>query len=177
MRKRIGGKQLNRDTSARKALFKGLVVSLVRKESIETTKAKAAALRPIVEKMITTARSGSVQARRQIQSVVQDAVTVKKLVDTIAPRFKDVRGGYTRIIRVGTRRGDNAEMVRLSFTKLAAPTVKAGGAEKVAPQSAEKSPEVKTAAKLAPAAPKVSKPKATVKKATKPTIGVRRGER
>lgn len=175
MRKRIGDYQLNRDTTARQALFRNLVTSLVTKESIETTKAKAAAVRPIAEKLITTAKTGTVHARRQIQAFVQDPAIVKKLAGDLAARFKDVHGGYTRTIPVGTRRGDAAQIVRLSLTKLAAPKV-------AAPSKINKtieSSEAKAVAAPAPAvsAPKVAKPRVTVKKSTKPTIGVRRGER
>ncbi len=177
MKKRIGGKQLNRDTTARKALLRGLTVSLVEKETIETTAAKAAAFRPVVEKLVTVAKTGSVQARRQIQAFVQDGAVVKKLVDVIAPRFKQVKGGYTRVIRVGSRRGDDAVMVRISFTKLAEPAPVKETAKVVTPtEKTEKTAPIEKTAPKAVATPKVAKPK-VVKKATKPTIGIRRGER
>ena len=177
MKKRIGGKQLNRDTTARKALLRGLTVSLVEKETIETTSAKATALRPVVEKLVSVAKTGSVQARRKIQAFVQDAAVVKKLVDVVAPRFKDVRGGYTRVIRVGTRRGDDAVIVRISFTKLATVSPTRESAKAISPtEDAKKTTPAEKAVPKTVTAPKVAKPK-VVKKATKPTIGIRRGER
>ena len=176
MKKRVGGKQLNRDTTARKALFRGLALSLIEKETIETTAAKASAVRPIVEKLVTVGKTGSVSARRQIQAFIQDGAAVKKLVDTIAPRFKDIRGGYTRIIRVGTRRGDDATIVRISFTKLAAPAPTKTVSTSAPANRPNKPNEANEPKSVPSSAPKVAKPK-VVKKATKPTIGIRRGER
>lgn len=118
MKKHIGGYKLNRDTSSRRALFTHLMVALIEKESIETTKAKAFAVRPLFEKLITKARKGTVQARREIHSVIGIDPAVKKLVDDIALRFKGVSGGYTRITPVGSRKGDNAPMVKIALTKI-----------------------------------------------------------
>jgi large subunit ribosomal protein L17 len=117
MKKNVTTFRLNRDTTARKALFKGLMIALVEREEIETTKAKASAVRRIFEKLITTAKEGTINARRQVQTVLQDSKLVKKLVDEIAPRYADVKGGYTKLVMVGARRGDGAFMVRLGLTK------------------------------------------------------------
>lgn len=117
MKKNIATYRLNRDTSARKALFNNLMISLVEKEEIETTKAKAQAVRGIFEKLITTARIGTISARRQVQTVLQNNLLVKKLVDEIAPRYIGVKGGYTKLKMVGARRGDGAFMVSLGLTK------------------------------------------------------------
>lgn len=127
MKKRIGGYKLNRDTSSRRALFTHLVVALIEKESIETTKAKVSAVRPIFEKLLTKAKSGSVASRRALHAVLGIDSAVKKLVDDIAPRYKGVNGGYTRVIPVGSRKGDNAMIMRLTLTKIkiTAPVVKA----------------------------------------------------
>lgn len=123
MKKHIAGFKLNRDSSARLALMKGLVCSLLEKEEIITTNAKAKAVTPIFEKLITRAKTDSIAARRIVQAYVQDGTLVKRLFVEIAPRYKDVRGGYTKLIVVGSRRGDNASVVRLSLTKKSAVTV------------------------------------------------------
>jgi len=121
MKKNIGNYKLNRDTTSRKALFKSLMQTMVLRESVETTRPKAMAVRPLFEKMITKAKAGSVHEIRQIQGVLQNSELLHKLVNVIAPRFKDVKGGYTRITPVGARRGDNAMMVKFSLTKLSTP--------------------------------------------------------
>jgi large subunit ribosomal protein L17 len=118
MKKNIGNYKLNRDTKSRKALFKSLMQTMILREHIETTHAKAMAVRPLFEKMITKAKSGSIHELRQIQGILQNAELLKKLVQEIAPRFKEIKGGYTKITPVGARRGDNAKIVKLSLTKL-----------------------------------------------------------
>lgn len=117
MKKNIATYRLNRDTSARKALFNGLMASLVQHEKIETTKTKAMAVRSLFEKLITQARLGTVAARRGVQSILQNKKLVTKLVDDIAPRYKDTKGGYTKLIPVKARKGDGATIARLSLTK------------------------------------------------------------
>lgn len=119
MHKHIGGFQLNRDTHQRTALLKNLVGALLLKEEIMTTKAKAKAVTPVFEKMITKAKVDSIANRRDIQAYVQDPKLVKRLFTDIAPRYTSVKGGYTKLIVVGNRVGDNASMVRLALTKKA----------------------------------------------------------
>jgi len=119
MKKHVKTRQLNRDHNARKALFRGLINSLIEHEEIETTAAKARAVRGMFEKLITKGRVGSLHARRQIQSFLQHQSSVKKLVDEISPRFKNTAGGYTKLTIIGNRRGDNAPIVKLSLTKTA----------------------------------------------------------
>ena len=119
MRKRVKTKKLNRSTNHRKALFKNLVISLTKNEEIITTKAKAKAVRGIFEKLVTKGKVGSLHVRRLIQSMIQDQDAVKKIVDDFGVRFKETRGGYTKITKLGNRRGDNAPMVKLSLTKKA----------------------------------------------------------
>jgi large subunit ribosomal protein L17 len=166
MKKRIGGYKLNRDTSARRALFTHLMVALIDRESIETTKAKAMAIRPMFEKMLTKARKGSVQARREIHSVLGIDTAVKKLVDDLALRYKGVAGGYTRITPVGARRGDNAPIVRIALTKMttAKPAVKEAGEKKAA--KATKA-AAKTTTLVAPKETKVKTVKIAAKRAGK----------
>ncbi len=119
----IFGAKLGRDTDQRQALLKGLAGALIRSESIETTEAKAKAARDLIEKLITTARRGTLADIRQIESVVVDKDLVAKLVHDIAPRFTKRSGGYLRLIKTGFRVGDNAPLVRMELT--AGPVAKA----------------------------------------------------
>ena len=104
-------RKLGRDSSARKALLRGIVTSLFQHERIETTEAKAKELRKVAEKMLTLAKRGDIHARRQVLAYMMDEGVVKKLFDEIAPKYKDRQGGYTRIIKTGVRQGDAAPMV------------------------------------------------------------------
>lgn len=113
----IAGRHLNRNSAQRKALFKGLVTQVLQHERIETTEAKAKAVRSDVEKIITLAKRGDVHSRRLVLKTVQDKKVVEKLFDKIGPRFKDRNGGYTRIIKLGPRHGDAADMVLLELTE------------------------------------------------------------
>jgi large subunit ribosomal protein L17 len=114
-------KKLNRDSSSRKALFRDLVTDLFIHERIQTTEAKAKELRSIAEKLITLAKRGDLHARRQVASFVrreaanenQDAI--QKLFADLAPRYAERQGGYTRILKLGPRRGDAAPMVYLEL--------------------------------------------------------------
>ncbi|MBI5182363.1 MAG: 50S ribosomal protein L17 [Nitrospirae bacterium] len=110
MRHRVAGRQLGRNPSHRNALFRTLVTSVIEKERIETTLAKAKEIRSMVERMITVGKMGDLSARRRAASFIMKRDVVKKLFDTIAPRFKDRNGGYTRIVRTRRRVGDGAEM-------------------------------------------------------------------
>lgn len=111
MRHRRATKKLGRNTSHRRALLRNLVTSLMMEERIETTPAKAKAMRPHVEKMITLGKRGDVSARRLALGYLMTRESVKRLFDDIAPRFGDRNGGYVRIIRKGWRTGDGAETV------------------------------------------------------------------
>lgn len=115
MRHRRAGFKLGRVTAHRWALFRNLLVALFRHERIMTTEAKAKALRPWAERMITLAKRESLHARRQVLAMVPDSEVVKKLFDTIGARFTDRTGGYTRILRAGVRRGDAAPLVYLEL--------------------------------------------------------------
>lgn len=90
--------------------MRNLITALLREEKIRTTDPKAKELRRWVERVITLGKQGTLHARRQVLSIVQDKAVVRKLFDTIGPRFKDRPGGYTRIIKIGLRRGDAAQM-------------------------------------------------------------------
>jgi len=111
MRHLKAGKKLGRNTSHRRALLRNLVTSLVMEERIETTVAKAKALRPQVEKMITLGKRGDVNSRRLAAGYMMTRESVEKLFDTVAPRMGDRNGGYIRIIRKGFQQGDGAEKV------------------------------------------------------------------
>jgi large subunit ribosomal protein L17 len=111
--------KLGRNSSARKALFRDLSTDLIINERIETTQAKAKELRSIVEKLITLGKRGDLHARRQVASFVRREVAdqesgqdaIQKLFADIAPRYDERQGGYTRILKLGPRRGDGAPMV------------------------------------------------------------------
>jgi len=115
MRHRVHGRKLGRTTAHRKALFRNQLTALFTHERIITTVAKAKELRPIAERMVTLARTGSLPARRRILTMVPDKIVVRRLFDEIAPRFMDREGGYTRIVRLGNRRGDNAELALIEL--------------------------------------------------------------
>ncbi len=115
MRHRVGGFKLNRDSSARRALLRGLTTSLIMEDRIVTTVTKAKALRPQVEKMITLAKRDTLHARRQAAAYLQSPEALKKLFDKLGPRFTERPGGYTRILRLGRRQGDGAEKALIEF--------------------------------------------------------------
>ena len=115
MRHRQRRFKLGRVTAHRWALFRNLLVALFRHERIVTTEAKAKAVRGLAEQMVTLAKRENLHARRQVLAMVPDTEVVRKLFDTIAARFADRHGGYTRILRAGTRPGDRAPMVLLEL--------------------------------------------------------------
>lgn len=108
------GRKFGRERDQREALIKGLADSLILHESIETTLEKAKDLRPYVEKLVTKAKKGGLHNRRQIISSLQTLEAAHKLVDSIAPKINR-DSGYLRIVKADTRRGDNAQMARISF--------------------------------------------------------------
>jgi len=110
MRHLKAGRQLSRNSAHRWALMRNLITALLREEKIQTTDPKAKELRRWVDRVITLGKRGSLHARRQALGIVQDKAVVRKLFDTIALRLKDRPGGYTRIIKLGIRRGDAAQM-------------------------------------------------------------------
>jgi large subunit ribosomal protein L17 len=122
MRHRKDGFKLGRLTQHRWALFRNLLVALFRHERITTTEAKAKAVRGLAEHMVTLAKRENLHARRQVLSMMPDAKVVGTLFDTIAARFSDRNGGYTRIIKLGPRPGDNAPMVLLELVDRAEDT-------------------------------------------------------
>lgn len=117
MRHRKAGKKLSRSQSHRKALFKNLLSALILHGEIKTTESKAKAVRRLFDKLVTKGKSGTFHARRLVASFLDNKQAVNKLVDEIAPRFKDRPGGFTRIIRLGRRQGDDALMVKLELVE------------------------------------------------------------
>ena len=115
MRHRIAGKKLGRKTAHRVMMFRNMVTSLFDKERVRTTLDRAKAVRPIAERMITLGKRENLHARRQALAFVKDPAVVAKLFDTLAPRFAQRHGGYTRIIRLGFRDGDGAQMAYLEL--------------------------------------------------------------
>ena len=129
-----GTRKLGRTTDHRRAMLRGLVTYLFENGKVETTVTRAKEVRAMAEKMITVAKEGSLHSRRQVLAYINKEDVVKKLFDEIAPKYQDVKGGYTRIIKTGARRGDAAEMAII---------------ELVEPKVAEEKPVKKTAAKAA----------------------------
>ena len=115
MRHKVAGYKLKRDVGARNALFRGLVTSVIEHERVITTVPKAKAVKPLVEKMITLAKEDTLHARRQAAAVLEKPETVKKLFDKLGTRFGQRSGGYTRIVRLGPRKGDGAEQAMLEL--------------------------------------------------------------
>ena len=120
MRHMNQGRKLNRTSAHRKALFRNLVLALLKHERIKTTDAKAKDLRHFADRMVTLGKRGDVAARRLAFNFLQSREDVKKLFDEIAPRFKDRAGGYTRVIKFGFRRGDAAPLSIIEFTGVSA---------------------------------------------------------
>ena len=127
MRHRRSGRALSRSRSHRAALVRNQVTELLRHEAIVTTEAKAKEIRPVAERMITLGKKGTLHARRLAAAVLTDKRVVKRLFDDVGPRFSERPGGYTRIVKLGPRRGDGARMAHIELVeKAAAPIVDAG---------------------------------------------------
>ncbi len=111
----MGYQKLGINTGHRKAMLRNLVTSLFREERINTTEARAKEVKSIAEKLVTTAKKGDLAARRRALAYIYEEDVVRKLFNTIAPKYADRQGGYTRIIKTGYRRGDAAKMVILEL--------------------------------------------------------------
>ena len=157
MRHNKAGRRLGRTTSHRVAMFRNMVTSFLDHEKITTTDAKAKELRSIAEKMITLGKKGDLHAMRQAASYIRDKKVVTKLFTTIAPRYQERDGGYTRIIKLGLRSGDNASLSLIELVE--------GQVEKKAPKKAapKKAAPKKAAPSKAPA-----KEKTEIKAAPQP---------
>jgi len=180
MRHHLSGRQLSRNAPHRHALLRSLSVSLLRHETIRTTVPKAKELRRVVEPLITLGKEDSEHNRRIAFSRLRDSEIVAKLFDTIGPRFKARPGGYTRILHMAPRPGDNAEMALMQLVERSAPVAaeaapedkKAKKAEKTAAPSKEEKKAKSEAKKGREKAAKVANAsKAAAKKAAKKTGG------
>lgn len=142
-----GTRKLGRTTDHRKAMLRGMVTYLFENGKVETTVTRAKEVRAMAEKMITIAKDNSLHARRQVLAYVTKEDVVKNLFDVIAPRYADVNGGYTRIIKTGARRGDAAEMCIIELVETKAELeAKAAAAKKAAKKPAAKKPAAKKSA-------------------------------
>lgn len=135
MRHQRQGRKLNRDIQHRKAVFKNLIAQLIEHGAVKTTEAKAKATKSVMDKLITKAKTGTMQARRIIGSFLHHKALVSQLVDTVTPKLPTERGSYTRIVRLGHRRGDNAPIVRLELMNWQ------GKSKKEAPKKAKTQPK------------------------------------
>ncbi|MFH0891317.1 MAG: 50S ribosomal protein L17 [Candidatus Falkowbacteria bacterium] len=115
MRHRNTKKILSREKAPRELMLRNLASSILIYEKVKTTKAKAKVVRTLVERAITTAKKGDLTARRKLISVLPQKMAVKKAMEVLGERYKDKQGGYTRIVKIGTRQGDGAEMVRIEL--------------------------------------------------------------
>ncbi len=118
MRHLKAGRKLNRDPKHRRALLRNLVTSLLERDRVRTTDAKAKELRRLADRMVTLGKKGTLDARRRAMQLVRKRSAVRRLFSEIAPRFGDRAGGYTRVLKVGIRSGDAAPMSIVEFTAL-----------------------------------------------------------
>jgi len=195
MRHGMVNRKLGRTSSHRLALFRNQLASLIEHERIVTTLPKAKELRPLAEKLITLARNDSVHNRRQAARTVPSDALIAKLFDTIGPRFATRPGGYTRIIKLGARRGDAAERAILELverseeateTKSEKSAEKPAAKKKAAPKAekaekaeepAEEKPKKAAAKKAAPKAEKAEKPKKAAAKPAKKSPAKKKSEK
>ncbi len=117
MKHRRAGKTLDRSSTARRALLRGLATSVILYEHVNTTLAKAKAVRPLVERMITKGKVKTLNSRRQLASVLMAETAVNKILEELGPRYAKRAGGYTRIVKLGTRKGDGAEIAQIQLVK------------------------------------------------------------
>ena len=142
MRHKLAGRKLGRNTAHRRALLRNLVTSFLQHERLVTTLPKAKEIRPLAEKMITLGKRDTLHARRQVQAFLLDAAVVKKVFSTIAPRFSDRPGGYSRIVRLGPRVGDGADVAVIELLGSELEVKKAREAEDRAKEAGETDSEV-----------------------------------
>lgn len=115
MRHRKKTKVLDRKKAPRKAMLENLAVSIILYEKVKTTEAKAKAVKPLVERLITKGKVKSVHSKQQLTRVLPDKKAVQKVLDVIGPKYKERKGGYTRIIKMGPRKGDGAQVVQIEL--------------------------------------------------------------
>ncbi len=115
MRHRNRGRKLSRTSSHRRAMFANMAMALIKHEQITTTLPKAKELRPVVEKLVTLGKRGDLHARRQLIAFTRDEKTAAKVIDVLGPRYRERPGGYTRVLKAGFRKGDDAPMAVIEF--------------------------------------------------------------
>ena len=160
MRHQLSGRQLSRNSSHRRALMRNMAIALLREETIRTTLPKAKELRRVVEPLITLGKNGSDADRRRAWSTLRDDALVEKLFGDIAPRFKSRAGGYTRILKMEPRPGDNAPMAYMQL-------VEGEAAQAPAPEDKPARKKAKAAAPKKEKAPKKAAAKAKSEAAPK----------
>lgn len=138
MRHRNAGRKLSRNTSHRRAMLRNLVTDFLDHGRLMTTLPKAKEVRPLAEKMITLGKRDNLHARRQLQSYLLRDPVAKKVFDTIAPRFADRKGGYCRIIKLGNRKGDGADLAIIELLGSELEVKKAQRAERAKEKDAKK---------------------------------------
>jgi large subunit ribosomal protein L17 len=158
MRHRVAGRKLGRTSSHRQATLRNLTLSLFERDRIRTTLMKAKEMRPFAERLITLSKKGGLHRRRRVARQIPDNKVLRKLFDTISPRYMDRPGGYLRILKLGPRRGDNAEMALVELVGLEA--------SEVEEKDSDKKVEAKGTAKKSKAG-SASKKKTTKKKAAR----------
>ena len=166
MRHRVAGRKLGRTSEHRLAMLRNMSTALFEREKIKTTLAKAKALRPFAEKLVTMSKRETLHARRQVLRHIKDPKVVAKLFDSLSARYAQRPGGYTRIIKLGPRRGDHAEMAIVEL--VGAEDVTAGGAAEEEGKKATKEKGTKKTATKKKAAAKKTAKKKTAAKATEP---------
>src|SRR6266496_6114959 len=167
MKHRVVGRRLDRTTEHRTAMFRNMVTSLFRHERITTTTPKAKELKRFADKMVTLAKRATPHARRIAHRDVRDVEVLNKLFGALAERFKTRPGGYTRLVRIGRRAGDNAELAMIELLDRAPAEAPAGdekGEKKAAPKAKEPKAEKKAKAEKPPKAEKKAKPEKKAKK-------------
>lgn len=117
MRHRVAGRKFGRNTGQRRALIKGLAISLILNERVTTTEAKAKTIRPVVEKLVTMSREDTAHHRKLVMSRIGNETATSKLFEVLGPRFEEQPGGYTRIYKIGQRKGDAAPMAMIEFVE------------------------------------------------------------
>ena len=132
------GKKLSRERDSRRAMLKSMANALVLEEKLVTTKPKARVVAPYVEKLITMAKKNTLHSRRQLMTAITTELAVNKLLNDLAPRFKERAGGYTRIKAAGYRQGDDAELSVITFSEVAKKTQPKS--EKIKPKAVNASP-------------------------------------
>lgn len=172
MRHQVGHRKLGRTTSHRLAMFRNMVTSLIMHERIKTTLPKAKELRSFAEKLVTLGKQGDLPARRKAAAFVRTNEAVQKLFSSLAPRFKDRKGGYTRVLKLGFRLGDSAPMAMIEYIPAdnsEVDTEESPSKKKATAAKKAKTPKVSKSAKseVTEKAPKATKAKkASTKKVT-----------